>query len=345
MAILNNTWFPAEVPPKPNGHYAHIVMLRVTESYALFQTDGELNTARVRSGMTHAEPMTRIEIFKRKQTTPERLTGRELLRRYGFLSDQPSTDRRVTMDVQKKPICDYNEAFCMGCPDCICYGFAIGDSGSEKSKIIADTAFSLTDYAYSHESRTLNAPYEDGTMSRQGVVTSRINEQDHVRPGVIFPAIITAHDLSSNLFRYVLNNVIRTRHYGAQTTRTGTMRNHLICVVLSDGEIFSNLKFTQRLFDVLTDQGSMTPPDPVDLSRALSAAREVLPELLREDGVRIDQLIIGSDIDQLLAELRSDNGEQARELLAGAFQDSQAYYKRWIEKARPATRGRAMGSA
>ena len=70
MAILNNTWFPAEVPPKPNGHYAHIVMLRVTESYALFQTDGELNTARVRSGMTHAEPMTRIEIFKRKQSKP-----------------------------------------------------------------------------------------------------------------------------------------------------------------------------------------------------------------------------------------------------------------------------------
>lgn len=345
MAILNNTWFPAEVPPKPNGHYAHIVMLRTTESYALFQTDGELNTARVRSGVAHDELMTRIEIFKRKQTTPERLTGRELLRRYGFLSDQPSTDRRVTVDDQKKPICDYNVAFCMGCPDCISYGFAIGDSGSEKSKIIADTAFSLTDYAHSHETRTLNAPYEDGTMSRQGDVTSRINEQDHVRPGVIFPAIITAHDLSSNLFRYVLNNVIRTRHYGAQTTRTGTMRNHLIAVILSDGEIFSNLKFTQRLYDVLTDQGSITPPDLVDLSRAVTAAREVLPELLGEDGVRIDQLAIGSDIDALLSEMRPDNGEQARELLEHAFQDSQAYYKRWIEKSRPTARGRGTGAA
>jgi CRISPR-associated protein Csc2 len=233
----------------------------------------------------------------------------------------------------------------MGCPDCISYGFAIGDSGSEKSKIIADTAFSLTDYAHSHETRTLNAPYEDGTMSRQGDVTSRINEQDHVRPGVIFPAIITAHDLSPNLFRYVLNNVIRTRHYGAQTTRTGTMRNHLIAVVLSDGEIFSNLKFTQRLYDVLTDQGSMSPPDPVDLSKALTAAREALPELLSDDGVRIDQLVTGSEIDALLAEIRPENGEQAQELLEGAFQDSQAYYKRWIEKARPATRARATGGA
>jgi hypothetical protein len=56
----------------------------------------------------------------------------------------------------------------MTCPDCITYGFAIGDSGSEKSKVITDTAYSLTPYDDSHETRTLNAPYEDGTMSRQG---------------------------------------------------------------------------------------------------------------------------------------------------------------------------------
>jgi CRISPR type I-D-associated protein Csc2 len=103
MAILNNTWFPTEVPPKPNGHYAHIVMLRVTESYALFQTDGELNTARVRSGVAHDGLMTRIEIFKRKQTTPERLTGRELLRRYGFLSDHPQPIGESPWTIRKSP--------------------------------------------------------------------------------------------------------------------------------------------------------------------------------------------------------------------------------------------------
>jgi CRISPR-associated protein Csc2 len=345
MTILKDGWFPAEVPPKPNGHYAHLVMLRITESYALFQTDGELNTARVRAGLTHDTPMTRIEMFKRKQTTPERLTGRELLRRYGFLSDLPSTDRHITHDAQGRPICDYNVAFCKGCPDCIAYGFAIGDAGSEKSKVIADTAYSLTDYAYSHEARTLNAPFEDGTMSRQGEVTSRINEQDHVRPGVIFPAVVTTHDLSLNLFRYVLNNVVRTRHYGAQTTRTGTMRNHLIAVVLSDGEIFSNLKLTQSLYDTLMDQASINPPDPVDLSKALTAAQAVIPALLREDGVSIDQLVMGAEMQGLLAELRSDSEEQVRTLLQRAFEDSQAYYRRWIEKSRPAGRGRAAGSA
>src|SRR5438093_13073883 len=100
MPTLDVQWFPKEVLPKPSGHYTHIISLRVTDSYALFQTDGELNTARVRAGEQADGPITRIEMFKRKQTTPERLTGRELLRHYGFLSAEPSNDRKVTRDAQ-----------------------------------------------------------------------------------------------------------------------------------------------------------------------------------------------------------------------------------------------------
>jgi hypothetical protein len=53
-------------------------------------------------------------------------------------------------------------------PDCIIYGFAIGDSGSEKSKVVVDTAFSITSFDDSHETFTLNAPYENGTMAAKG---------------------------------------------------------------------------------------------------------------------------------------------------------------------------------
>src|SRR5262249_6849034 len=108
MAALNVQRFPQEVLPKTNGYYTHIIMLRNTDSYAVYQTDGDLNTARVRAGEQTPGFLSRIEIFKRKQTTPERLTGRELLRRYGFLSAEPSTDRRRTVDEQNRPICDYN---------------------------------------------------------------------------------------------------------------------------------------------------------------------------------------------------------------------------------------------
>ncbi len=334
MNTFGMDWFPKEVLPKPSGYYAHIILLRVTESYALFQTDGELNTARVRAGAgaEARDMMTRIEIFKRKQTTPERLTGRELLRHHSFLSTEPSIDRKVTKDPKGLPICDYNEAFCMTCPDCITYGFAIGDSGSEKSKVITDTAYSLTAYDDSHETRTLNAPYEDGTMSRQGKVTSRINEQDHVKPGVIFPAVVTVRDVTAQLFQYVLHNVIRTRHYGAQTTRTGAMTNYILAVVQTDREIFSNLRFTQRLYDALKTKGALKSPDPVDLETALTSARELIPNLLNEDGVSKEQIVIGKELDALLLDTRCETGEQTQRMLQAALQDSQAYHERWIAK-------------
>ena len=142
--MLNLEFFHKTMPSRPMGKYAHIVMLRETQGYALFQTDGELNRARVSAGKNDESPMTRITLFKRKQTTPERLNGRELLRNIALMPDD----------------CIYNENSCKRCADCISYGFAVGDGGSEKSKVYADTAFSLTDYAVSHEVFTLTLVVE-----------------------------------------------------------------------------------------------------------------------------------------------------------------------------------------
>lgn len=335
---LNLDWFPTAVPPKPSGHYAHLVLLRVTDSYPLFQTDGELNTARVSAGLIQRDPITRLTIFKRKQSTPERLVGRELLRHHGLLSTDTVTDTKKHTAGQVGsdglPVCDYNVSFCMTCPDCITYGFAIGDSGSEKSKVITDTAYSLTPYATSHEAFTLNAPFEDGTMSRGGDTTSRINEQDHVVPQVIFPAVVTARDVTAPLFKYVLSNVLRTRRYGAQTTRTGRVQNHLLAIVLADGEIFSNLRLTQRLYDALHEAGAIAPPDPVDEQRALNAAAAILPDLLAEDGVTPAQIIAGDALAAWLADFQRESADDGmKRLLEAAFQDSRAYHQRYIAKA------------
>ncbi|HQH37169.1 MAG TPA: type I-D CRISPR-associated protein Cas7/Csc2 [Anaerolineae bacterium] len=336
MKPLNSDWFLTKVPGKPMGRYAHIIMVRVTDSYPLFQTDGELNTARVNGGVANTELITRLTLFKRKQSTPERLVGRELLRRYGLLSsDAGETGGKKLVGDDGLPICDYNVQFCTTCPDCISYGFAIGDSGSEKSKVITDTAYSLTSYDHSHEAFTLNAPYEDGTMTRYGEVTSRINEQDHIQPQVIFPSVVTTRDLTENLFLYVLGNVLRARRYGAQTTRTGKLHNQVVAVALTDGEIFSNLLFTQRLYDALKAAGAINPPDPLDPELVFVQAQKLVPTLLHEDGVVVDQLLIGEALTTLLTELTALNSEDAgvMALLNAAFQDSRAYHQAWIAKA------------
>lgn len=330
--MLNLNHFPAALPPRPQGSYAHIVLLRETDSYALFQTDGELNVARVRAGREDSQTLTRLIMFKRKQTTPERLVGRELLRRHGVISGESYDDKaKATADAAGRPICDYNVRFCMQCPDCISYGFAIGDSGAEKSKLFSDTAYSITPYETSHEAFTLNAPYESGSMSREGVVTSRFSEQDHVRPQTLFPSIITTRDLTSALFFYVLNNIRRTRRYGAQTTRTGTMTNHIAAIVLADGEICSNLRLTQALYDRLRRSEAIGLAQPVDPRVALEELGALLPGLLDESGVQVLQTLQGAALGELLANLPAQV-ESTEELIAAAARDSRAYYGAYIGK-------------
>ncbi|MEZ4644814.1 MAG: type I-D CRISPR-associated protein Cas7/Csc2 [Chloroflexota bacterium] len=190
--------------------------------------------------------------------------------------------------------------------------------------------YSLTDYASSHETFTLNAPYESGTMSREGKVTSRINEADHVKPQVLFPTVITIRDATTALFEYVVNNVIRTKHYGAQTTRTGGIANHILAIALTDGEIFSNLKFCQKLYDEMAD--AIQPPAPVNVSLAREKAAGLIPTLLQEDGVTVDQLLTGESLANWLVEFsnRLSNANSMRQLLQTAFADSHSYYENYI---------------
>jgi len=276
--------FHQEIPKLPMGKYAHIIMLRETNSFALFQTDGELNICRVSLGRKEQTPGTRIVLFKRKQSTPERLTGRELLRRYGLVDE-----------------CKYNsQDFCKRCPDCIYYGFAIGDQGSERSKVLVDSAFSITGYDLSHQQFTFNAPSENGTMSEEGKMKTALGEQDYVLPQVYFPSIVTIKDPTEAEFIYVLNNILRTKRYGAQNTRTGTVENHITGIVFSDGEIFSNLQLTQSVYDALSpEQRAKTPLLQATVLEAMGSA---IPALLDEDSL-VAQLFARDRLQALLQEI------------------------------------------
>jgi len=51
-------------------------MVHHSQSFPVFQTDGVLNTARTQALQTQ-DSISRVVMFKRKQVTPERLSGRE----------------------------------------------------------------------------------------------------------------------------------------------------------------------------------------------------------------------------------------------------------------------------
>jgi CRISPR-associated protein Csc2 len=291
MSILQQLkpQFQSAFPRLASANYVHFIMLRHSQSFPVFQTDGVLNTARTQAGLNNQEMLSRLVMFKRKQTSPERLTGRELLRSLNITS----ADKEI-----KDKFCEYNgENSCKKCPDCIIYGFAIGDQGSERSKVYSDSTFSLTAYEQSHRSFTFNALFEGGTMSEAGVMRSAINEQDHILPEVTFPTIETLRDSTYEGFIYVLGNILRTKRYGAQESRTGTMKNHLIGVVFSDGEIFSNLHFTQALYDALN--GELNKP----IEDICSQGSAVVQSLLNGEPVRKIKTIFGEDLTNLINEV------------------------------------------
>ena len=324
LKTLDAKLFHASIPYKPMGKYAHFLTVRVTESYPLFQTDGELNKARVRAGIEDQKPISRLTMFKRKQSTPERLVGRELLRNYGFMTAED---------------CEYNVKFAMNNPDCIIYGFAIGDSGSEKSKVVVDTAFSITAFDESHETFTLNAPFENGTMaskgeagSKPGEVTSRINQQDHIKPQIFFPSIVTLKDPTEASFLYVFNNILRTRHYGAQTTRTGRVRNELIGVVFADGEITSNLRWTQAIYDKLQVEHKLNSNNPLNEDDVIRAARAAIQTLMSEEFI-VHEDFIGDKFTPLVTEVKAviGNEDELKKMLKKADDEAKAYAKKHIK--------------
>jgi CRISPR-associated protein Csc2 len=339
QTINTDKLFHESIPPLPMGRYVHFVVLRETHSFALFQTDQELNFARVSAGRTaNSDIISRIVMFKRKQTTPERLTGRELLRLYRLVSENKEETGNY---------CEYNSMdFCKHCPDCIYYGFAIGQEGSERSKIMVDSAFSLSNYDESHEAMTFNAPYEHGTMSMGGETRHSFGEQDHVLPQVFFPSVITVRDPTEAEFIYVFNNILRTKRYGAQTTRTGTLENHIAAVIFTDGEIFSNLKLTQTLYDMLEKDGEgHVIKGPYQVAELVRNIDRILPALLLDDHVTTHLSLTGDNLDALFKEVNALVTSEATlvEVLQLAYAESQEYYTRYgagAETERKGSRGK-----
>lgn len=314
----NADLFFGAIPQIPQGRYVHFALVRETESFPLFQTDGTLNVIRVQAGLKHDGAISRLVMFKRKQSSPERLTGRELLRYHGIVTDEG----------ERK--CEYNsEAFCKRCPDCILYGYAIGDAGAEKSKVYVDSAFSITPYEQSHKAFSFNALYEHGTMTQKGETRASFGEQDHVVPQVFFPSVVTLRDPTYEGFVYVLGNLLRTDRYGAQDARTGKVYNHLIAVTFANGEVFSNLRFSQAIYDILQDNGKWS--EPLECATVLGAAQSTYSALMADEPVAKPRELTSAELETLLDEVTAIYQDEKRtgDLLKALDKATSEYAKKY----------------
>jgi len=249
-------WFQSAIPRLRQGKMIQIVLLRETRSYAIFTTEGSvLDTESLQAGIKAQEPLSRVVMFKRKQVAAERRRGKELLREYSIvpIEDTPSEQKKGKGKETGPVACRLMDGVCGRCPDCVLYGFAaVKNEGSQRSRILTDSAWSVRDYPTIQKYIKLNAI--DETVAG-GVAGSAFSQRDHLLPQVFLPSVETLVDVTANELVYVLGNIFRTTRYGAESNREGFMRNHLLGVYCSDVELFSNLDLTQLFYDAFVSVG------------------------------------------------------------------------------------------
>ena len=288
----------------PQSRYLTLIILRKAESEMIFRTEGSgegLSRDTVHAGLDGNDPISRVTISKRKQTAVERRTGRELLRQHNLLLYAPDT--RGERKKEADNICALNRNKPCGiCTDCMIYGYAVGGGGAQKSRVITDDAFSILSYQTVTAKRTFNGLYDNNTM-RDPVTkkaSSSIQEGEYVKPETMFIDMQTLKDLTTGEIHYVIANVLRSRRYGAISSRLGKMRNTLVGAIFSDCEIFSNLELTQSVYDRLGPDNRKFPLEEEHVKSEIVAAAENLSNEI----IGNLQILGETEVDALVDEIR-----------------------------------------
>ena len=284
----------------PQSRYLTLIVLRKAESEMIFRTEGSgegLARDSVHAGLEDRDVISRITISKRKQTAVERRTGRELLRQHNLLFYANG------LKEEEENICALNRNKpCARCADCMIYGYAVGGGGAQKSRVITDDAFSILSYQTVTAKRTFNALYDNNTMRDpvSGEASASIQEDEYVKPETLFIDMETLKDLTADEIRYVIANVLRSRRYGAISSRLGKMRNTIVGAIFSDCEIFSNLELTQRVYDRLGSDGRQFP---LDENRVKSEVTGAVADLTSEVIGNLKP-VVNTELTELISEIR-----------------------------------------
>lgn len=322
--------FVSSIPYTPTGRYASIILLRETKSYAVFTTEGgeQQDVEATRAGLEHRERADRLVMFKRKQVAPERRTGKALLRQYGAFPLavlDTKNDRAVSgvaigeseiialekakkkdQEFTKYEDCYLIDGLCTRCPDCLTYGYAaVKGEGARKARVMTDSCFSVRDYSLIQKRIKFNV------IDERRHTSSTITEYDYTMPEVFLPAVVTTVDLTPDEFVYILGNVMRNQRYGKESTRQGTIRNHVVGIAFSDVELFANLEFTQAFYDAFRGDNGIDLAGYLSLADFQKHLDPVLDKLVADIVGRLE-LIRGDDLGRLLSAVRVLNQDERR---------------------------------
>jgi CRISPR-associated protein Csc2 len=285
-----------EVPKTTTGRMAHIAVMRKTDSYNIFTTEGsELNMAETEKTTENSEKVQRVVMFKRKQVASERRTGKAELRGL-YENHEDEIDRSEAFgDFGGDELCRLHDNLGGECIDCKLYGFANAqgdgnDGVSRSSRVLTDSAFSIRDIER-REDITFNAQSEEAEADS----STALNSRAHTKPETYFPSIITLKDFTYRELYWLVYMIENTTRYGAETSRTGYVDNKVVSVWFDTSETMSNLELTQRVTAELEDEEDPNSGDVEEAVEGSVPEPEVDVNALRDT---VEE-VTGSDKDKI----------------------------------------------
>jgi CRISPR-associated protein Csc2 len=309
----------------PQGRTIGLVVLRTTHSETIFRTEGSgepMCSEFVQAGANNTDIIPRLVMTKRKQVAPERRKGREFLRSNNLLYTVKDKGKEFTCSLNTNHPCGM-------CIDCFLYGFAVGkgeESGSQKSRVFTEDAFSILPSTETIGDRTINALFENGTMrDENGKASTALNTSEYIKPGVHFLDIVTLKDLTADELRYAMGNILLTTRYGAVSSRVGRMENQILAVFGGIAELPSSLELVQGVYDYLTDKNTNIE-HPFNTNDLVSATKKIVSNWTNKRG--ISMRLSDTNLDNLIADIDNNWSPEKQPEFLKRLNDSYEAFRR-----------------
>jgi CRISPR-associated protein Csc2 len=270
------------------NRFTHILLLREVTAPARFTTDGEtVNTMEIRTGDPEDTtlPVRAVDLFYRKQ---------------------PGAERRVAKTIQRDLLSDHEECaddymdpneMNQNSVESVLFGSAAGDKKiSQRSRVYYNSAYSL---------RAATPAVQQNTQTAAGDTVRQDADEgqgtwtpDFVKPGTLFPSIVTLDSATPEEVMFVLATIARTTRYGKSTSRGGNVKNRILDIVTAHHDGPANLELTQLTVAELAerqasgksgydrdDLNDIVKGGPIAQERAADALQNAYEELLDRRGI------------------------------------------------------------
>lgn len=309
-----------QIQNRRQNRHTHLLVLREVTAPARFTTDGEtVNTATVEMGDPDGETTTvrAVELFNRKQPGAERRIAKSLQRDLLAHEDECAEDYMHPNQMNQNS------------PESVLFGSAAGNQGvSQRSRVYYNTAYSLRDATQTVKQATQTAAGDETRMDSsegQGTWTP-----DFVTPGTLMPSVVTLDSAVPSEVLFVLGVLSRTTRYGANESRGGNVRNHVLDVYAGRGDGPANLEVArQTVAELATDGrsvGAVVEARTLDTGQAKTATRTAYETLLDRRGLSFDT--VGSETaDETVRALQDD--DTLREVMEDQYEQVTDYVERF----------------